>query len=174
MSESTKHDQFAEHFVRNQHRIFAFIVTLVGNRADAEEVFQQTSLTIWRKWESFDTSADFVRWACGIAHNHARNHFRKEKRASVLLDKDVLEQLSEEAPASLTATDARLPALRLCLQELSKRSRETIESYYLGKSVEAMAKERLMTRNAMYKTLRRIRQALHDCIMRKMADGGAS
>jgi RNA polymerase sigma-70 factor (ECF subfamily) len=44
MDSSEQHDQFVERFIRCQARIYAFVVTLLPNRADADEVFQQTSL----------------------------------------------------------------------------------------------------------------------------------
>ena len=46
-------DQFAEQFLRSQRRVYAYIVSMLPNRADAEEVFQQTSLILWRKWADF-------------------------------------------------------------------------------------------------------------------------
>jgi RNA polymerase sigma-70 factor (ECF subfamily) len=66
MDSSPQHDQFVERFVRSQDRIYAYVATLLPNRADAEEVFQQTSLILWKKWQQFDPSRDFVRWACGM------------------------------------------------------------------------------------------------------------
>ena len=38
---------FVEQMVHNQHRLFGYVVTLVPNRDDAEEVFQEACLTLW-------------------------------------------------------------------------------------------------------------------------------
>ncbi|MFN5198325.1 MAG: sigma-70 family RNA polymerase sigma factor, partial [Planctomyces sp.] len=92
--DSTQHQQFAERVVRNQQRIFRYIVSLVPNRADADELFQQTCLTLWESWERYDMSLDFVPWACGIAHNHVRNFYRKRQNSQVHLDADVVEMLA--------------------------------------------------------------------------------
>ena len=62
MEPSQQHDQFVERFVRSQDRIYAYVATLLPNRADAEEVFQQTSLVLWKKWRQFDPGCDIVRW----------------------------------------------------------------------------------------------------------------
>ena len=75
-------DDFAEQLVRNQRRVFAYIVTLLSNRDDAEDVFQSTCLILWRKWEEFDPGRDFFTWSCGIAHNEARNLLRRKTAAS--------------------------------------------------------------------------------------------
>jgi hypothetical protein len=54
MDGASQHERFAERFVRSQDRIYAYVVTLLPNRADAEEVFQQTCLALWKKWGEFD------------------------------------------------------------------------------------------------------------------------
>ena len=72
-------EDFVQRFVGVQARLYGYIATLVPSRADADELFQQTSLVLWRKHEEFDPSRDFLRWACGIAHNLIRN-FRKQHR----------------------------------------------------------------------------------------------
>jgi RNA polymerase sigma-70 factor, ECF subfamily len=77
MDASPQHDQFVERFVRSQDRIYAYVATLLPNRADAEEVFRQTSLILWKRWQQFDPDRDFVRWACGIAHHEVQNFLRK-------------------------------------------------------------------------------------------------
>ena len=70
--DSSPHDRFIERFVRSQDRIYAYVATVLPNRTDAEEVFQQTSLVLWQKWRELGPSRDFVRWACGMAHHEVR------------------------------------------------------------------------------------------------------
>lgn len=52
---------------RNQRKIFAYIYTLVPNRADAEDILQETSVTIYKKFAEFELGTDFVAWANRIA-----------------------------------------------------------------------------------------------------------
>ena len=92
--DADRHQQFAQRMVRNQQRVFAYVVSLVPNRADAEELFQQTCLTLWEHWQRYDMSLDFVPWACGIAHNHVRNFLRKRQNSQIQLAADVLEMLA--------------------------------------------------------------------------------
>ncbi len=54
-------DDFAERIVRNQHRVFAYIATLLANHDDAEDVFQSTCLILWRKWDEFDPGREYGR-----------------------------------------------------------------------------------------------------------------
>jgi len=110
------HDQFAERFVRSQDRIYAYVVTLLPNRNDAEEVFQQTSLVLWKKWQQFDPGRDFVAWACGIAHHEVRNFLRKHKdRGRVYLSEDVMAEVAQARLEFHDVLEERRQALRHCL-----------------------------------------------------------
>ena len=58
--DTARHEQFARAFVQYQDRVYGHIVTMLPNRHDAEDVFQQTSLILWQKWEQFDPERDFL------------------------------------------------------------------------------------------------------------------
>ena len=163
-----KHQHFAEKMVRDQARIFGYILSLIPNRADAEEVFQQASLTLWENWHRYDPKLDFFPWACGVAYNYVRNFVRKNRRKPMCLDEDVVEALAEKS-RQLPRIDARVEALRACIEQLPDRSKEVVERRYEGESVGDIAKLKRLTENAVYKLLRRSRELLHDCITRKLS-----
>jgi len=172
--DAEQHRQFAERLVRNQQRVFRYIMSLVPNRADAEELFQQTCLTLWECWERYDPALDFFPWACGIAHNHVRNFHRKRQNAQVQLQADVLEVLAERSQELLRREDDRLAALQDCLAALTERNRHVIQSYYGGRTVQQIADQLSASPNAIYKLLDRVRKTLHDCVSLRLAGGGAS
>src|SRR5262249_43093597 len=131
MDSSPQHDRFVELFVRSQGRIYAYVATLLPNRDDAEEVFQQTSLVLWKKWQQFDPSRDFVRWACGMAHHEVRNFWRKQApRGRVYLSEDVLAEVAGVRLDLHDVLEARRHALRRCLDRLGKNKRELLERCY--------------------------------------------
>jgi RNA polymerase sigma-70 factor (ECF subfamily) len=172
--DAEQHRQFAERLVRNQQRVFRYIVSLVPNRADAEELFQQTCLSLWECWERYDPVLDFFPWACGFAHNHVRNFQRKRQNAQVQLQADVLEMLAERSQELRQREDDRLAALQDCLAELTERNRRVIESYYGGRTVQQIADQLPTSPNTVYKLLDRVRKALHDCVLLRLAGGGVS
>jgi len=166
MDLSPQHDQFVERFVRSQDRIYAYVATLLPNRADAEEVFQQTSLALWKKWQQFDPGRDFVRWACGMAHYEALNFLRKhaEKRR-VALSEDVLSEVANERLEMNDVLDARRTALRQCLERLKREKRQLLERCYAGKdTIKTIAADLGQSPNVVYMNLKRLRRALFDCI----------
>ena len=172
--DASQHQQFAERVVHNQQRVFRYIVSLVPNRADADELFQQTCLTLWENWERYDLSLDFVPWACWFAHNHVRNFYRRRQNSQSQLEADVIEMLAIRSSERRQHEDDKLAALRVCLGELTERNRSVIESYYSGMTVGQIAEQRSSSANAIYKLLDRVREALHDCIALRLAGGAAS
>jgi RNA polymerase sigma-70 factor (ECF subfamily) len=174
MSASALHDRFIERFLRSQDRIYAYIVTLLPNRADAEDVFQQTSLILWKKWQEFDPARDFVAWACGIAHYEVRNFLRKQPdKARVYLSEDLLEEVGRLRSEQQDMLEARRSALRRCLDRLGQAHRELLERCYAGKDpIKVIAAARGQTPNVLYMTLKRLRRSLFLCINRTLAGEG--
>lgn len=171
--DSQKHDQFAALFLRDQSRVFRYIYTLIPCREDAEDIFQQTGLTLWQRWEDYDHDHEFVPWACGIAHNHVRNFLRtahaKRKADRVYLSEDVLTQIAETTHNNSDLLDQRHSALKLCMGELEPDQQDLIGRCYAGsQKLKAIAEAMGITDNALYKTLRRLRRALFDCISQKI------
>jgi RNA polymerase sigma-70 factor (ECF subfamily) len=64
---SPKHEQFMALFVRHEPGIHSFLTSLLGNLTDAEEVMQETSMAMWKKFEQFEAGTSFRNWAFQIA-----------------------------------------------------------------------------------------------------------
>jgi RNA polymerase sigma-70 factor (ECF subfamily) len=166
MDSDSQQDRFVEQFVRSQDRIYAYVVTLLPNRGDAEEVFQQTSLALWKKWQEFDSTRDFLRWACGMAHLEVCNFLRKHAgRSRVDLSEDVLLEVAQVRLDIHDVLEARRQALLDCLGRLKRDSRELLERCYAGKdSIKQIAADLGLRPNVLYMTLKRLRRTLFDCI----------
>lgn len=67
-------------FERHSDRIYRFALTLTRNPHLAEEVLQETMMTVWKAAGRFKGRSKVTTWLLGIAKNQARNLFRKEER----------------------------------------------------------------------------------------------
>jgi RNA polymerase sigma-70 factor, ECF subfamily len=173
--DDTKLQQFVELFVRNQNRIYRFIMTLVPNRTDADDLFQQTSLTLWKTWARYDARQDFVKWACGIAHNEVRNYLRKARGSKVLLSNEMLERLAELRLEHDDELEERGRALACCVDKLPSNDRELLEHYYSrGETIKSVADVGGRSRNVLYKSMRRIRAALLMCVTQTLTIGAGA
>ena len=86
---------------RYQNRLYRFLLRLVRDRSEAEDLFQQTWIHVTEKIRRFDPSRNFDAWLFTVARNLAIDHLRHVRPAS--LDQPVSEESQE------TALD-RLPA----------------------------------------------------------------
>ena len=105
--------EFVSLIVQHRHALYAFIAKQLVHPADAEDVFQKTSLVLWSKMAEFDLGGSFFHWACGIAFNEVRNHRRTQGRNRLHFDSELSELLAEESMAEEELTQARLQALNL-------------------------------------------------------------
>ncbi len=162
---TAERDDFAERIVRNQRRIFAYIVTLLADRDDAEDVFQSTCLILWKKWEEFDRRRDFFSWACGVAHNEVRNLLRRKRPDRLRLSEDVMARVAETRLKADKFLEMRSLYLALCLEKLAEGQRRLVELCYLGdRSIKAIAEEMDISPAALTMRLQRIRKLLFECM----------
>jgi RNA polymerase sigma-70 factor (ECF subfamily) len=65
---------------RYQRELYHFLVRFLGNRASAEDVFQETFLQVHQSAEQFDLTRKFRPWLFTIAANKARDLIRSQAR----------------------------------------------------------------------------------------------
>lgn len=163
-------EEFAEKLRDYGPRIFAYIHSLVRNIHDTDDLFQQTSLVLWRKFADFDREKSFFSWACGIARLEVANHTRKQ--ANYFKFRDSLQSLLIQSQLEVTddEMDDRRDALSRCLQKLSKEDQNLLHRCYENEgTITETANLMGRSPHSVYNTLRRIRQALFECIEKSIA-----
>ena len=163
--EAESRKQLVTLLTRHQRQIFSYIYVLVPNRADADDLLQETSLVICEKFQDFTPGTDFVAWACQIAYWRVRYSRQKFARSKIVFDQDIVDVVASTAGEMAAELDERHEALGQCLQRLHPRDRELITARYEpGGSVEAAARRSGRTRQTAYKALARLRKLLLDCV----------
>ncbi len=162
--------EFLRTYLAHQQPLFRFILTFVPKFEDAEDLFQQTSVTLWSKRTEFDGVRDYGPWARGIAYNHIRNHWRNAAEGLVLLGDDLLEQLAARYESRNERWRGLEAALERCLGKLPSAHRELIERCYRDRGeVGRIATERARSSDSIYRLLRRIRGGLSECVNRELS-----
>lgn len=162
--------RFVQLFAQHQRSIHAYIYSLVPSRVDADDVMQETSLVLWKKWGEFDPSREFVRWACGIAFHEVLKLRRKAATSRCYFNEELLQQLSAEVVRQSEELEGRHLALVGCLSKLGAQDRELIERRYQTKTTARKVADDLdRPASTVYKALARIRSALFDCVERTLA-----
>jgi RNA polymerase sigma-70 factor, ECF subfamily len=165
----TPYEEFLATFIRHQSGIYGFIVTMLSNRHDAEDILQQTSMILWQKWEQYDRSQDFLHWACGIARNEVRNFLRQCAGHRLVFNEELLSDLADVRLAAEPMLEERRTLLPKCIEKLDALARHLLERCYTGRSsIKAVARQFHITPNAAYIRLRRIRRELLECVEQNM------
>lgn len=172
-NENDATDAFVTLLVAHRHSLYAFIAKQLAIPADAEDVFQKTSIILWKKMEQFDADGSFFHWACGIAFNEVRNFLTVKRRSKICFDDDLVQLLAEEAREEERLTESRLSALRACMSGLNQRQHEILRRCYMGSdSITDVAKGLGRQRTALYKQLARLKEKLLVCIKQRLASEG--
>ena len=158
-------------FLKHQDDMRAVIGSFIRDRSTADDVFQEMALTLWQKFDEFDTSRSFGAWARGIAVRKVLQRFDRNKRLPLAMDPATIEAVVEAFNEDLHETTEMESALGHCLQTLPERSRSLVRMRYEeGLSLQAMAARISSTLDAVNKALSRIRAALRDCVEHRMAE----
>jgi RNA polymerase sigma-70 factor (ECF subfamily) len=164
-------EQFVQLFAQDRDRILAYIVTLVQRMDEAEEVFQQVSLVLWRRFGDFDPRGSFIAWARGVAHNTVRNHLRMRGRDRHVFSDELLDALAADQDAAPLEADARWAALSHCLGKLRPQDQQLVRQFYSeGLTAGALADQTQRSVPAIRKAIHKIRTALFDCIHGRMRE----
>lgn len=156
---------------QNEAALMACLRTMIRDPGLADDLFQETLLTAWKRFDQFDQTLPLGPWLRGIAVNLARNAARKRQRDCLIFGESLQQQVDFaidrlEQPIGLQKGDA----LASCLSRLPDRSRELIRRRYeQNQNAARIAELTESTASAVRKQLQRIRVALARCVAEKVA-----
>ncbi len=152
--------------VRQQDRLFRYLLRLAGDEAVAEDLFQQTWVKVAERIGRFDPSRPFAPWLFAIARNLALDHLRRRHPES--LD-------AQPEPEALATPDAdpfahalaRQQGARLAaaVADLAPLDREVLsmrfeEDLALPELAERLAVPLPTAKARLYRALARLREKL--------------
>jgi RNA polymerase sigma-70 factor (ECF subfamily) len=174
-ADGERRDVFARLFAQHDRWLFAYLVSLLGNSAHAEEVFQEVCVVLWREYETFQLGTDFVKWVSVIAHHQVQRFRRQERRVGPQLSDATVDLLSEDAVERAGLLESRRDALRNCLEKLANKDQQLVHHCYgdSRESFKRVAETLGRPANTVYKALNRIRKSLYECIERTLGVEGA-
>ena len=124
-------NEFHELLALHQGQIIGYIFAAVRNLHDAQDLYQETCVTAWEKFEEFTLGSNFARWACGIARLEILEHQRRFAREKRWLSEHALLRLAEAASDSDAETvQRRHEHLASCFAALSTPDQRLIEKCY--------------------------------------------
>ena len=151
--------------------LLRYVMSLVSNRHDAEDVMQRASLVMWKRFGTFESGTDFIAWATTVAFYEVRNFQRVTGRSRLEFDDDLMQTLAAERAQHVRQWSPRMEALEVCVEKLDPTQRALVETIYTqGIEVGELARQQGRAPQTIYNRLNFIRRALAECVLQRMAE----
>jgi RNA polymerase sigma-70 factor (ECF subfamily) len=164
MRQPSSLERFEALYRSSRDDVYAYVATLLRDRAAAEDVTAQAFERAYRKQRTFDRRRGEARaWLFGIARNAALDELRRRKRLATLSA-----EAPEEADDGESAeVELRRTAVRTALASLSARDRELIAlKFHAGLSNGELARVLGVSESAagtrLHRVIEKLRKACHD------------
>ncbi|MBY0459134.1 MAG: sigma-70 family RNA polymerase sigma factor [Gemmataceae bacterium] len=170
-----KHKQFLRLFLQNERRLYAYILTLLPHRADADDVLQETSLTMWDKFDPDAPPTEFLAWARRVAYHKVLDFNKKSTRAHARLSQIFLRRLAETAAQQCDELrlDDRREALATCIEKLPPQDRDLLARRFAdGATTQSTSEQLGRSVDAVYKALAKVRENLFRCVQHTLTKEG--
>ncbi len=170
---------FATLYERTSAHLYAVVLRINRDKAQAEDVLQEVYVNVWRAAKTFDTAqSQPLTWLTSIARNRAidslrRSQVRPQIQSSrhsddpATEDDSVYDTVADDAPGPLDllsrASDAR--ALDACMEHLATPQRQSVAlAFYQGLSHAEVAAQMGQPLGTVKSWVRRALLALKDCL----------
>jgi RNA polymerase sigma-70 factor, ECF subfamily len=162
--------EFISLLAAHSQSIYRYIYTLVPDPDQAQDVYQESVLTLWEKFDEYRADEPFLPWAYRFAYFKVLAQRKNNRLQPTLLDDDVLEILAEEQVQEDERLEAQLRILSGCLEKLPQKERRLLQVRYDGRATVAqIAQETGSLAETLYRVLHRVRKKLLHCIERRLA-----
>jgi RNA polymerase sigma-70 factor (ECF subfamily) len=112
---------------RYQQELFHFLIRFTGQRAAAEDVFQDAFVQVHLSIDTFDTSRRFKPWLFTIAANKARDYLRKKARRPAVPLNAPVGDADGQTFADFMEADLPDPGDALQSADMADRVRQVVE-----------------------------------------------
>ena len=165
-------ERFVRLFAAGQREVLRYILALVPDIDDAQEILQETAVDLWKKFDQYDPDCPFVPWACRFAFFRVLKFRDQKVRRGRFLSIEAIERLAADRLEEDEALEDRRRALAACLRLLSEAERLIIEQRYSRRMPVARLSEATgRDVSTIYKALERLRRRLFECISRRLELG---
>ena len=107
---------FDEIYIRHRRFVYSLAVRMTGNQADAEDLTQESFVSVWRRVGSFRGEASFTTWLYRLVTNQVNMHFRYRSSRPETQTSDG--EIPERVPGRAGRTNPAEPLIdRLAIQE---------------------------------------------------------
>jgi RNA polymerase sigma-70 factor, ECF subfamily len=161
-----------ELFSKYQRKLYSYILSLIPNPADAEDVLQNTNIVVWQKFDQFQPETDFRAWVFRICYYEICKFRDRNRRSGLSFSSELVDELSTEFHRRESLLEVRQVESQRCVERLPADDRDLLDAVY-GRGIEVpqLAQQTGREPTSVYRSLRRVRQWLYECIERAVRRG---
>jgi RNA polymerase sigma-70 factor (ECF subfamily) len=161
---------FVDLLTANYYRIHAFVLSMVPNDADADDIMQETATLMWKNFDRFEPGTNFVAWAVTIAKFQVMRYQKDRSRSRIVLSEKTHDLLIEDNKHLEHQMQARFQALQKCIKHLPQKDQEFLQlRYSQGASAKTVARLIGASVGAVYRHGSRLMDLLLRCIRQTLA-----
>lgn len=165
MNDQEKYSEFIGVYGKVVSLLRGFLRQLLPTWHDVDEVLQETSLVLWKKFDQYEAGTSFSAWACMVARFEVLKYRRKKSRDRHVFSDEVLELLADECMEMEQDLSAKRAVLKTCVAKLDPKQQSLLKASYAREySIKEIAEREGKTPTALYKVLDRLRQRLVKCV----------
>jgi RNA polymerase sigma-70 factor (ECF subfamily) len=171
---------FATLYERTSSHLFAVVLRINRDRAQAEDILQEVYVNVWRAASSFDAAqSQPLTWLTSIARNRAIDSLRRMQAQPQMRsagppadgreseDEDVYDTVADDSPGPLDllsrAAEAR--SLAACMDQLSATQRQSVAlAFFQGLSHAEIAAQMRQPLGTIKSWVRRSLATLKSCL----------
>lgn len=151
-------------------QLLRLAMKLLPNQGDAEEVLQEASIVMWKKYGDFQQGTNFSHWAKRVVLFEVLAFRKKQRRQKLQFSNELVEELSFEDMNYSKNIQPIHDALEHCTGKLSEKDYHLLQLRYEEcQSVREVAQTVKRSTAAVYRALTRIHLALHGCIKQELS-----
>ena len=61
-------DLFVRLLAKYQGQIYSYILSVIGNFNDSDDILQETSSKLWQMFDQYESGTDFLKWSLSVAY----------------------------------------------------------------------------------------------------------
>lgn len=170
---------FATLYERTSAHLFAVVLRINRDRAQAEDILQEVYVNVWRSAQSFDAAqSQPLTWLTSVARNRAIDSLRRAQSQPQIQtaftsggddaeEADVYDQVADDSagPLELLSRAADARALTHCMEGLSAPQRQSVAlAFFDGLSHAEVADKLQQPLGTVKSWVRRALMALKGCL----------
>ena len=173
---SASEEDFNLLYERYFQRVYSFAYTRLRNRADTEEVVQETFTVVFRSIDAYRGQSSLLSWIYGIAKNTVNNHVRRARAYEARIERAEIE-LQRGSHSLASCTPEENLSLRRCAEAVHDRLASVagwhaevfllrhVENLPINEIARRMSRSNDAVRSSLYRVKRMLVEAIDPTLL---------